>query len=65
MALRCAVADVDVRNGRMNARARVLGLLNPLLALLPLDAAGPGADSPCLQLVRDASGAAAAPARLR
>lgn len=34
--------------------ALVLGLVNPLLALLPLFEAGPGADSPCAQLVREA-----------
>lgn len=34
--------------------ALLLGLVNPLLALLPLFEAGPGADSPCAQLVREA-----------
>jgi AsmA protein len=32
----------------------VLGLINPLLALLPLVDAGPGADSDCAALMRDA-----------
>ena len=36
------------------AGALALGLLNPLLALLPLFEAGPGADSPCAELVREA-----------
>jgi len=40
-----------------SASALALGLLNPLLALIPLFEAGPGADSPCQQLV----GAAKAP----
>ncbi len=31
-----------------------LGLVNPLLALLPLIDAGPGKDSDCAQLVQDA-----------
>ena len=34
-----------------SASALALGVLNPLLALIPLFEAGPGADSPCLQLV--------------
>src|SRR3990167_4666311 len=36
------------------AGALALGLLNPLLALLPLFEPGPGADSPCAELVREA-----------
>ena len=32
----------------------VLGLINPLLALLPLVDAGPGADIDCAALMRDA-----------
>jgi hypothetical protein len=39
----------------------VLGLINPLLALLPLVDAGPGADSDCAALMRDAR--APAPAK--
>lgn len=34
--------------------ALALGIINPLLALLPLIDAGPGKDSDCAQLVRDA-----------
>jgi AsmA protein len=34
--------------------ALALGLVNPLLALIPLIDAGPGKDSDCGQLVRDA-----------
>jgi AsmA protein len=34
--------------------AIALGIVNPLLALLPLIDAGPGKDSDCGQLVRDA-----------
>lgn len=54
---RLAGPDVDVDKGRMAARglgALALGLVNPLLALLPLIDAGPGEDSNCGQLVRDA-----------
>jgi AsmA protein len=36
------------------AGALALGLLNPLLALIPLFEAGPGVDSPCQQLVNGA-----------
>jgi AsmA protein len=36
------------------AGALALGLLNPLLALIPLFEAGPGVDSACGQLVREA-----------
>lgn len=49
--------DVEVDKGRMAARglgALALGLINPLLALLPLIDAGPGKDSDCARLVRDA-----------
>ncbi len=48
---------VEVDKGRVAARAIgavALGLVNPLLALLPLIDAGPGKDSDCGQLVRDA-----------
>ena len=34
--------------------ALALGFVNPLLALIPLIDAGPGKDSDCGQLVRDA-----------
>ncbi len=46
---------VELDTGRVAARgagALALGLLNPLLALIPLFEAGPGADSPCAQLLR-------------
>jgi AsmA protein len=36
------------------AGAVLLGLLNPLLALIPLFEAGPGVDSQCGKLVREA-----------
>lgn len=52
-----AKPDVAVDKGQMVARgmgAIALGLVNPLLALLPLIDAGPGKDSDCAQLVRDA-----------
>ena len=52
--------QVGVDKGQMAARALgavVLGLVNPLLALLPLIDAGPGKDSDCAQLVRDATAA--------
>lgn len=48
---------VEVDKGRLAARglgAIALGLVNPLLALIPLIDAGPGKDSDCAQLVRDA-----------
>lgn len=48
---------VRLDTGRIVARgagALALGLLNPLLALLPLFEPGPGADSPCAELVREA-----------
>ncbi|WP_425259302.1 AsmA family protein [Rubrivivax sp. RP6-9] len=49
--------EVRLDSGQMVARglgALALGLVNPLLALLPLFDGGPGADSPCAQLVQDA-----------
>jgi AsmA protein len=49
--------DVNVDKVRVAARglgALALGLVNPLLVLLPLIDAGPGKDSDCRQLVRDA-----------
>ena len=48
---------VSVDKGRVAARAIgavALGLVNPLLALIPLIDAGPGKDSDCGELVRDA-----------
>ena len=55
-----AKPDVQVDKGRMAARAAgavVLGLVNPLLALIPLIDAGPGQDSDCRTLVREAKAA--------
>jgi AsmA protein len=52
--------DVTVDKGRVALRAFgavALGLVNPLLALLPLIDAGPGGDSDCAKLVRDAQAA--------
>ncbi|WP_180125884.1 AsmA family protein [Rhodoferax sp. BLA1] len=52
-----AQPQVSVDKGQVAARAAgavALGLVNPLLALLPLIDAGPGQDSDCGQLVRDA-----------
>lgn len=49
--------EVGVDKARVAARALgaiALGMVNPLLALLPLIDAGPGQDSDCAQLVRDA-----------
>ncbi len=49
--------DIEVDKGQMAARglgALALGLINPLLALIPLIDAGPGKDSDCGRLVRDA-----------
>lgn len=49
--------EVGVDKGPVVARALgaiALGMVNPLLALLPLIDAGPGADSDCRQLVDDA-----------
>jgi len=48
---------VKVDKARMTARvfgAIALGMVNPVLALIPLIDAGPGSDSDCGQLVRDA-----------
>lgn len=52
-----AKPEVSVDKGRVAARALgavALGLVNPLLALIPLIDAGPGKDSDCGELVRDA-----------
>jgi AsmA protein len=52
------VASVD--GGRLAARgagALLLGVLNPLLALIPLFDAGPGVESPCARLVQQARSA--------
>jgi len=52
-----AQPQVSIDKGRVAVRAVgaiALGLVNPLLALLPLIDAGPGQDSDCGQLVRDA-----------
>ncbi len=49
--------EVAVDTGRVVARALgavALGIVNPLLALIPLIDAGPGKDSDCGQLVREA-----------
>jgi len=49
--------DIEVDKGHLAARglgALALGLINPLLALIPLIDAGPGQDSDCGRLVRDA-----------
>jgi len=49
--------EVEVDKGRIAARALgavALGIVNPLLTLIPLIDAGPGKDSDCGQLVRDA-----------
>jgi uncharacterized protein involved in outer membrane biogenesis len=49
--------EVKVDMAQMTARAVgaiALGMLNPLLALIPLIDTGPGSDSDCAQLVRDA-----------
>ncbi|NMG73993.1 AsmA family protein [Aromatoleum diolicum] len=49
--------EAGVDKGRLAARALgaiALGMVNPLLALIPLIDAGPGQDSDCAQLVRDA-----------
>ena len=56
--------DVQVDKGRVAVRALgavALGLVNPLLALLPLVETGPGSDSDCRQLVREAKAMPAAP----
>jgi uncharacterized protein involved in outer membrane biogenesis len=52
-----AQPDVQIDKGRIAARALgaiALGIASPVLALLPLIDAGPGKDSDCRQLVRDA-----------
>jgi AsmA protein len=52
-----AKPDVAFDKGRVAMRAIgaiALGMVNPLLALLPLIDAGPGKDSDCGQLVREA-----------
>jgi AsmA protein len=52
-----AQPSVAVDKGRVAARALgavALGLVNPLLALIPLIDAGPGKDSDCGELVREA-----------
>jgi AsmA protein len=49
--------SVGINKGRVAARAAgsvALGLLNPLLALVPLVDPGPGQDSDCAQLLRNA-----------
>ncbi|HSM22987.1 MAG TPA: AsmA family protein [Rubrivivax sp.] len=51
---------IEVDTGRVALRgvgALVLGLVNPLLALIPLIEAGPGLDSECGKLVRQAQSA--------
>jgi AsmA protein len=53
------VAEVDkVQVAARALGAVALGLVNPFLALIPLVDAGPGKDSDCGQLVRDAKSAA-------
>ena len=52
-----AKPDIGVDKGRVAARAfgaLALGIANPLLTLMPLIDAGPGQDSNCGQMVRDA-----------
>lgn len=52
-----AAPQASVDKGRLAARgagALALGLLNPLVALLPLVEAGPGKDSDCAALIRTA-----------
>jgi AsmA protein len=52
-----AQPKVEIDKVRVTARAVgavALGMVNPLLALIPLIDAGPGKDSDCAQLVRDA-----------
>jgi uncharacterized protein involved in outer membrane biogenesis len=52
-----AQPETRVDKGPMAARAFgaiALGMVNPLLALIPLIDAGPGSDSDCRQLIRDA-----------
>lgn len=57
---------VDVDKGRIAARglgALALGLVNPLLALVPLVEAGPGLDSDCGRLIDEVQRPAARPRR--
>jgi len=52
-----AKPEVELDKGRVAMRgigALALGVVNPLLALLPLIDPGPGEDSDCEQLIRDA-----------
>ena len=52
-----AKPDVEVDKGQVAARALgavALGIVNPMLTLIPLIDAGPGSDSDCGRLVRDA-----------
>lgn len=52
-----AQPKVEIDKARVATRAvgaLLLGAINPLLALIPLIDAGPGQDSDCAQLVRDA-----------
>ena len=49
---------VSVDKGQVAARglgAIALGILNPLLVLVPLVDAGPGSDSDCRQLIRNSN----------
>ena len=49
--------EVDLDKGRIAARgagALALGLVNPLLALIPLVETGPGIDSECARLIHEA-----------
>lgn len=60
-----AQPEVGVDKGQVALRAlgaAALGAINPLLVLIPLVDPGPGKDSDCRQLVRDARPAAAAKA---
>ena len=55
-----AKPEVDIDKARVAARglgALALGLVNPLLALIPLIETGPGMQSECGQLIRSAQGA--------
>ena len=55
---------IEVDTGRVvlrSAGALALGLVNPLLALIPLVEAGPGLDSECSKLVRQVKSAQPAP----
>ncbi len=60
--------EVGVDKGQVALRAvgaLALGAVNPFLALIPLIDAGPGADSDCAQLVRDARAVPGAPGKAR